>query len=94
MFEQKTGSVLPYSIKTLIRQLGAVRNHRVSPERLKDINTPVLLITGDEDRLISWRCSVKMAESLSNSRVEVIKGAGHALIEQCHEKVNRDGITR
>jgi hypothetical protein len=85
---RQAGDLLPFSLKTLVRQLHAVRTHRVSPEILAEIHTPVLLVTGDEDGLIHWSNSVRMEGVMPNARIVIIKGAGHGLIEQCHEVYN------
>lgn len=47
------------------------------PERLNEISCPVLIVTGDSDRLVpSWN-SVKLSQAIPGSRLEIIKKCGH-----------------
>lgn len=47
------------------------------PERLKEISCPVLIVTGDSDRLVpSWN-SERLSHAIPGSRLEVIKKCGH-----------------
>ncbi|KAI3879289.1 hypothetical protein MKX03_024264 [Papaver bracteatum] len=46
-------------------------------QRLKDISCPVLIITGDTDRLVpSWN-AVRLSRAIPGSHLEVIKNCGH-----------------
>ena len=58
-------------------------------DKVQDINIPVLLIVGREDKLVSLERVKQTAESLANSELRVIPRAGHmAMIEKFRE-VNR-----
>ncbi|KAF9595832.1 hypothetical protein IFM89_005318 [Coptis chinensis] len=47
------------------------------PERLKEISCPVLIITGDNDRLVpSWNAE-RLSRAIPGSCLEVIKNCGH-----------------
>lgn len=47
------------------------------PERLKEISCPVLIVTGDSDRLVpSWN-SERLSHAIPGSRLEVVKKCGH-----------------
>ncbi|XP_071710253.1 uncharacterized protein [Rutidosis leptorrhynchoides] len=47
------------------------------PERLAEISCPVLIITGDNDRLVpSWN-SVRLSQAIPGSHLQVIKNCGH-----------------
>ncbi|KAI7727864.1 hypothetical protein M8C21_005849 [Ambrosia artemisiifolia] len=47
------------------------------PERLNEISCPVLIITGDSDRLVpSWN-AVRLSQAIPGSHLEVIKKCGH-----------------
>ena len=48
-------------------------------ERLK---CPSLLIMGDRDRLTPTRASKKVVEVLSDARIAILPGAGHALLSE------------
>nr|GEX97299.1 putative hydrolase/acyltransferase [Tanacetum cinerariifolium] len=46
-------------------------------ERLNEISCPVLIVTGDSDRLVpSWN-SVRLSQAIPGSRLEIIKKCGH-----------------
>jgi aminoacrylate hydrolase len=46
-------------------------------DRLGDIPTGILLIAAEDDMLVPWSCSERMAELMPNARLEIMKG-GHA----------------
>lgn len=53
------------------------------PERLKDFTLPVLVITGDDDRIVPTAQSVRLAQELPNARLMVIPACGHVAHEEC-----------
>ena len=68
----------------VIRQIGAVITHYVSPERLchiRDCRVPVLCVAGLKDNLVSPRNSAYMVSKTSGSLLE-FEDAGHG----CHEQ--------
>jgi pimeloyl-ACP methyl ester carboxylesterase len=46
-------------------------------ERLKAIEMPVLVLTGDDDRVIPAADSIRLAKNISGARLEVIENCGH-----------------
>ncbi len=46
-------------------------------ERLDEITFPVLVVTGDEDRIVPTADSLRLADELPNATLEVIAEAGH-----------------
>ena len=46
-------------------------------KRLDEITQPVLVITGDDDRIVPTRDSVQLAGKLPNASLQVIQNAGH-----------------
>jgi pimeloyl-ACP methyl ester carboxylesterase len=46
-------------------------------ERLKEITLPVLVITGDHDRIVPTKDSIRLAGELPNASLQVIPNAGH-----------------
>lgn len=46
--------------------------------RLSEINIPTLLLTGEHDTLFNYMASEKTQKLIKDSRLAVIKGAGHA----------------
>jgi pimeloyl-ACP methyl ester carboxylesterase len=51
--------------------------------RLQEITVPVLVITGDKDRIVPTQESVRLAEELPNSELVVIPHCGHVPHEEC-----------
>jgi len=74
----------------VIRQIGAVITHYVSPERLchiRDCRVPVLCVAGLKDNLVSPRNSAYMVSKTSGSLLE-FEDAGHGCHEQYEGPVN------
>ena len=53
--------------------------------RLDEIDMPVLIITGDDDRIVPTEESVQVAEMIKNAKLVVISECGHAPQEECPE---------
>ena len=51
-------------------------------EPAKSITQPTQVIAGDEDLLMPIRCSRDLADRIPNTKLEVIKNAGHCVLEQ------------
>ncbi len=47
--------------------------------RLPGIPNPALILAGDRDRTVPFRCTQELAAGLPHARLNVIAGAGHAL---------------
>ena len=58
-------------------------------DRLTDIATPTLLIAGERDLVAPPRVMQRMAERLSNARLEVAKGSGHLVHLEQPDTFNR-----
>jgi pimeloyl-ACP methyl ester carboxylesterase len=52
------------------------------PERLSEFTLPVLVITGDDDRIVPTANSVRLAGELPNATLVVIQDAGHVPHEE------------
>ena len=55
-------------------------------ERLSDIKVPVLVITGDDDRIVPPEASEKIADEISHAELAVIANAGHLPHEETSEE--------
>ena len=55
-------------------------------ERLSDIKVPVLVITGDDDRIVPPEASEKIADEISHAELAVIPNAGHLPHEETSEE--------
>jgi pimeloyl-ACP methyl ester carboxylesterase len=57
--------------------------HRIDPgvfdvrDRLADVNVPVLVITGADDRIIRPQESEEIAAALPDASLSIVEGAGH-----------------
>ena len=52
-------------------------------ERLDEIRMPVLVITGDDDRLVPTEQSIRLAGELPDARLAVLEACGHIPQEEC-----------
>jgi pimeloyl-ACP methyl ester carboxylesterase len=52
-------------------------------ERLEELTLPVLVITGDDDRIVPTADSIRLASELPNAQLAVIANAGHVPHEEC-----------
>ena len=53
------------------------------PEHLNEITLPVLVITGDDDRIVPTAHSLRLADDLPQSQLVVIPNCGHLPQEEC-----------
>ncbi|MDW8270309.1 MAG: alpha/beta hydrolase, partial [Anaerolineae bacterium] len=53
--------------------------------RLAELTLPVLVITGDDDRLVPTADSIRLAEELPQATLVVIPACGHVPQEECPE---------
>ena len=58
-------------------------------EQLGDINTPTLIVVGDEDAATPYVKSERMHFAVAGSKLAVIKGAGHTATVEEPEQINR-----
>ncbi len=54
-------------------------------ERLAEIEMPVLVITGDDDRIVPTEESIRLAGEIKDAELEVLKDCGHVPQEECPE---------
>jgi pimeloyl-ACP methyl ester carboxylesterase len=55
------------------------------PERLDELSLPVLVITGDDDRIVPMEQSVRLAQEVPSAELAVIEACGHTPHEECPE---------
>lgn len=58
-------------------------------KRLGEIRCPVLVIAGDEDRIMPPQNSRLIAEGIPGAELYLVKGAGHAFYDEKPDEVNR-----
>jgi pimeloyl-ACP methyl ester carboxylesterase len=54
-------------------------------KRLDELQIPVLIITGDDDRIVPTEQSIRLAGELPNAELVVIPNCGHVPHEECPE---------
>lgn len=64
-------------------ELTAAGRSRGLAARLPELTLPVLVITGDDDRIVPTAQSVRLAEELPNAELLVIPACGHLAHEEC-----------
>jgi pimeloyl-ACP methyl ester carboxylesterase len=76
----------PFNTKTIVQQYIAVQQWlspgNGSAELLNKLNMPVLLICGNEDKVVPYENSSILSELIKSSRLTVIKDSGHGLMYQ------------
>jgi pimeloyl-ACP methyl ester carboxylesterase len=55
------------------------------PARLARLTLPVLVITGDDDRIVPTQQSIRLAQELPDARLVVVPACGHVAHEECPE---------
>lgn len=55
-------------------------------ERLDELHLPVLVITGDDDRIVPTVESIRLAEELPQARLVIIPNCGHVPQEECPQE--------
>ncbi len=58
-------------------------------DRVRDIHVPTLVICGSEDRLTPPKYAHFLAESITGSRLEIIRGAGHMVMLERPDEFNQ-----
>lgn len=51
--------------------------------RLKELNLPVLVVTGDDDRIIPTAQSLRLAGEIPNAQLVTFQNCGHVPQEEC-----------
>jgi pimeloyl-ACP methyl ester carboxylesterase len=51
-------------------------------DKLKNINTPTLILWGEKDELINIENAYKFQQSIKGSKLEIIKNSGHTPMEE------------
>jgi pimeloyl-ACP methyl ester carboxylesterase len=76
----------PISVAAFRRQLKAVHRWGLqSPTDLSQIRQPVLVVNGDNDRMVPTSNSVDMAQRLLNAELVLYEDSGHMAIFQHHQ---------
>ena len=55
-------------------------------DRLRDLAMPVLVVTGDDDRIVPTESSIQLAKEIPGAQLVVFKGCGHVPQEECPDQ--------
>jgi len=69
--------ILQTSMHSLTQTLQALANRSATCGRLSNINVPVLILVGSEDKLTPLALSQKMQDEIESSNLYVIENSGH-----------------
>jgi len=88
------GGALQYgfSFEALLGQVAAVMNHKAT-DRLQQIKSPTLVITGDADRLIPPANSDLLAKHIRGAKLVKIPGGSHGFNFETPELFNREVLS-
>jgi 3-oxoadipate enol-lactonase len=75
--------------ETIVHALAAMRDREDYRDKLASIAVPTLVIAGDQDVIMPLKGAEAMQREIPNSRLAVIKGAGHLAPMEQPEQVNR-----
>ena len=75
-------------VEGIVGALEAMMNRRDSTPLLSEIDVPVLIVTGEEDALISPKESRAMHEAIPHSTLAIIPKVGHVSNVEDHVKFN------
>jgi pimeloyl-ACP methyl ester carboxylesterase len=85
--ERKENRGKKLKMKHLMFQLKAIKNWGLqAPQDLSVINHPVLIVNGEDDKMVPISNSYELKNRIQNSEIIVYKDAGHGSIFQYHEK--------
>jgi pimeloyl-ACP methyl ester carboxylesterase len=85
--ERKENRGKSLKMKNLICQLDAIKAWGLqTPQDLSVINHPVLIVNGEDDKMVPISNSYELKNRIQNSEIIVYKDAGHGSIFQYHEK--------
>ena len=78
---EKASAACHIGIEHLVHGLEYLRKMDLR-NRLKALETPILIIHGREDRIVPWQAGAWLNRSLPNSRIIVHEGVGHDIPER------------
>lgn len=67
-------------------QFTAAANPRQFVPRLAELKMPVLVITGDDDRVVPTASSLRLAQEIPNAKLAVLEKCGHLPQEECPQE--------
>ncbi|HEY4552506.1 MAG TPA: alpha/beta hydrolase [Bacillaceae bacterium] len=86
------GYMEPFRDRAIFAALSRMLRHRegdLPSHILKSIDTPCLLLWGEYDRIVPVSVGKRLAHDLPNSRLVILKNAGHLIPEEIPDEVSR-----
>ena len=91
--ERKEDRVKKMKIKSLNNQLKAIRAYGLqSPQDLSVIKQPVLIVNGENDKMVPSTNSTDLKNRIPDSEIILYKDAGHGSIFQYHEEFVKSAL--
>ena len=81
-----------FSMEAILGQVAAVMSHKVT-DRLHQITSPTLVITGDADRLVPPANSDVLAKHIPGARLVKVPGGSHGFNFETPEVFNREVLS-
>jgi pimeloyl-ACP methyl ester carboxylesterase len=78
-----------FSMEAILGQVGAVMSHKAT-DRLHQIKSPTLVITGDADRLVPPAGSDILAREIANAKLVKVPGGSHGFNFETPDVFNRE----
>jgi len=75
-----------------LRQANACLGHDVKTN-LPKVNRPVLVIGGDQDKVVGLKSSEELHQAIPGSRCVIMKGIGHSLCEERQKDFDREVLS-
>jgi pimeloyl-ACP methyl ester carboxylesterase len=89
IFYRPMGNILP---ETMAKQSMAIDAWKGCCDRLGEINTPTLVITGDDDALVPPQNARYLADTVPNAQLVLSENSGHGLMFQSPDKFSEKVI--
>jgi pimeloyl-ACP methyl ester carboxylesterase len=64
-------------------ELTAATRRSTLPRRLSEVGMPVLVLSGDDDRIVPMENSIRLARELPEARLVILPNCGHVPQEEC-----------
>lgn len=81
-FDYEAGAIL-------LKYAGRFLEENPLVPRLKEINVPTLIIAAEKDALNPVKSAKMMHREIASSELHIIAGAGHGVVIEKHEEINR-----
>ena len=88
--DQAQGALDVFDLKGVIAQGHAISDYSVTPEQVRAVTLPALVLHGTQDQLVPYEQGVKLSEMLPNARLVTFEGLGHNYFVGEAERANAE----